>query len=146
MRTPRLLIALVLAVFPGVFLVRASADQPATTNDNQFRTVSLILTYTEGVEKHYTLIPWTKGMTALDALKHAKAMPAPMGLTLDFTGSGETAFVRAIDGLRNEGGGNGARNWTYTVNDELAKASAGVVTLNPGDTVRWTYAGSPFDR
>jgi len=143
MRSRTLLVILALALVPASVLLRANAEQPATTTDHQFRTVSLILTYTEGVEKHYTMIPWSNEMTVLDAMKHAAAMPAPMGLTLDVTGGGETAFVRAIDGLRNEGGGRGARNWTYRVNDEPARASAGVVTLKPNDTVRWTFAGAP---
>lgn len=124
-----------------VFVVASRAQTPSGAP-----VVTLVIDYGQGVEKRYTRLAHTPAMTALDALKAADAMPDPLGLAFEFTGAGETAFVRAIDGLKNEGGAKGDRNWTFKVNGALAKASAGVTHLAPGDELRWSYSPFAADR
>jgi len=101
-------------------------------------TVRLVIDYQDGVEKHFTAIPWKAGMTVMDAMAAAKA--SPRGITYSTTGSGETAFVTQIDDLKNEGARGGKRNWTYRVNDTLADRSAAVYGLKAGDRVCWSFS------
>jgi hypothetical protein len=52
-------------------------------------------------------------------------------------GTGESAFVTAIDDIRNEGADG--QNWTYSVNDQSADRSFAVYKLKAGDRVLWTF-------
>ncbi|QEG20864.1 DUF4430 domain-containing protein [Mariniblastus fucicola] len=61
-------------------------------------------------------------------------------LKIEFSGSGETAFVNSIDGVKNDGDGS---NWTYRVNDDLGDKSAGVFPVGPGDRISWTFGAKP---
>lgn len=72
----------------------------------------------------------TGAPTVLDALQTG------CGGDLEVTGSGETAFVRGILGVANEGAGGD--NWTYRVNGELGNRSAGIMPLSDNDRVEWT--------
>jgi len=56
---------------------------------------------------------------------------------LAFNGRGETTFITTIDDAMNEGA-NG-RNWRYTVNNQPAQQSAGVMELKAGDAVIWRF-------
>jgi len=76
--------------------------------------------------------------TVLMSLERAQNMKK---IKLEMTGSGETAFVKAIDGVKNEGGEG--KNWTYRVNDQLGDKSAGVFTVKPGDKIAWTFGDRP---
>lgn len=53
------------------------------------------------------------------------------------SGSGETAFVKAIDGVENEKAAGD--NWTFKVNGKLGDRSSGVFELKPGDDVVWRF-------
>lgn len=98
-------------------------------------SVRLTIDYGDGVQKTFPALPWKETMTVFDALqaaeKHAR------GIKLKFIGRGETIFITAIDDAVNEGA-NG-RNWRYTVNDQPAQYSAGVMKLKSGDTVDWRF-------
>ena len=74
-------------------------------------------------------------MTVFDALQAAEKHPR--GIKLTFTGRGETIFITAIDDAANEGASG--RNWRYTVNDQPARYSAGVMELKSGDAVVWRF-------
>lgn len=113
--------------------------QPATTHDNVFRSVKLVVEYGEGFEKRYTALAWKKGMSVADAMGAARSMPAPRGLAFESVGAGERAFLKSIDGVANEGGAQGARNWLYWINDEFADESFGAGELKPGDTATWRF-------
>jgi hypothetical protein len=119
-------IALALAVpaIGGAILV---AQEPAAA-------VRLIVDYGDGVQKHFTALPWKAEMTVLDAMKAAQEHPR--GVKLQYRGSGATAFLTQIDDVKNEGAG---RNWVYRVNDQLAERSFGVFPLKAGDTVLWKF-------
>ncbi len=107
----------------------AVAQEPATS-------VRLTIDYGDGVQKSYSSLPWKEKMTVFDALQAAEKHPR--GIQLDYSGSGETIFIKAIDDARNEGAGGS--NWRYQVNDQPARYSAGVAELKVGDTVAWRFA------
>jgi hypothetical protein len=116
---------------PGTPAAAPTKPAPAKT------TVHLIIDYGDGVQKHFNALAHTAGMTVLDALLAAKAHPR--GIKLDSTGKGETAFLNAIDDLKNQGTGKDKKNWQFFVNDKFATRSMGVATLNPADTVRLVF-------
>ena len=93
--------------------------------------------YLRWVEKHFTAIPWKKGMTVMDAMRYAKR--GKQGIDFKFSGNGDTAFLTQIDDLKNEGGGEGKKNWILRVNKKLATESFGVFELNSGDVIRWQF-------
>ena len=101
------------------------------------KTIRLVVDYGDGVEKHFTAIRWSEGMTVLDAMDLAKA--SPHGITFEHSGTGGSAFLSKIDDLENQGGGASARNWMYRVNDKLATKGIGVYELRPTDEVRWKF-------
>lgn len=100
-------------------------------------TVRLVIDFGDGVQMIYTSLAWSNEMTAFEALELAAAHPR--GVSLDSTGRGETAFVKAIGGLANEGAGEIARNWLYWVNTERPKRGAGAVVIEPGDVILWKF-------
>lgn len=99
-------------------------------------SVRLTIDYGDGVQKTYTALPWKPKMTVFDALQAAEKHDR--GIKVTFTGKGETVFITAIDDLANEGAD--APNWRYTVNDQPARYSAGVMDLKAGDAVLWRFA------
>lgn len=107
--------------------------------NNQIRSVKLIVAYDEDVEKHFNVIPWKAGMTVKDVLEHARSMPAPRGLVYESAGDGERGFLKAIDGLANEGGGQGKRNWLFRVNDTPGSRSFAATEVASGDTIEWRF-------
>ena len=101
------------------------------------KPIRLSVDYRDGVIKTFTSLPHQPGMTAFDALQAAGKHPR--GVKIETRGSGETAFVVAIDDLKNQGGGAEARNWQFRVNGELGKRGSGVTELVPGDEVLWVF-------
>jgi hypothetical protein len=97
--------------------------------------VVLTIDYGDGVEKRFKALEWKPGLTALEALEQASRHRR--GIKLQYRGSGATAFVLQIDDLENEGGGG--KNWLYRVNGQPAKRGAGVLALEAGDEVLWTF-------
>jgi hypothetical protein len=80
--------------------------------------------------------PWRQGMTALDVLTAAET---DQPLKIESRGQGDTAFVEAIDGVRN-GTDKSQRNWLVKINGKLIRESAGVTPVKPGDRVLWQHA------
>jgi hypothetical protein len=97
-------------------------------------SVRLTIDYGDGVQKVFASIAWQEGQTVLDLLE--AAAKHPRGIKLEHRGSGATAFVTSIDGLKNEGTG---RNWLYEVNGKPANKSCGVWTLKASDQVLWRF-------
>ena len=114
--------------WPGLATAAESADA-----DKQH--VHLVIDYGDGVQKHYTQLPWRQQMTVLDALllarRHAR------GIRLEYRGKGATTLVTQIDDLVNQGGRG--RNWIYQVNDAPSDRSCGIHPLEAGDTVLWKF-------
>ena len=119
-----LMVAALFAAGPAI----ACAQEPA-------KTVRLTIDYGDGVQKVFTALPWKAELTVLGALE--AAAKHPRGIKFTHRGSGASAFVTAIDGVENQGRG---KNWTYQVNDKRANKSAGVFTLDAGDSIVWRFA------
>ena len=98
-------------------------------------TVKLTIDYGDGVQKHFTGLPWQGRMTVLEAM--LKAHEHPRGIRLKYRGKGATALVLQIDDVANEGGRG--RNWIYQVNGQPANRSCGIFVLNRGDTILWKF-------
>lgn len=97
-------------------------------------TVTLIIDYSDGVEKRFTRILWKQDMTIFDVMRAAQAHPR--GLRYKSKGSGATTFLQAIDGLENEGQG---MNWIFRVNGKLGDRSFAVTPVQQADTVLWKF-------
>jgi hypothetical protein len=119
------------AIFTLAWLATWPALVPA---QESAQAVRLIVDYGDGVQKHFTALPWRAEKTVLDAMKAAQEHPR--GVKLQYRGSGATAFLTQIDDVKNEGSG---RNWVYRVNDQLADRSFAVFQLKAGDTVLWKF-------
>ncbi|MCU0959309.1 MAG: DUF4430 domain-containing protein [Pirellulaceae bacterium] len=117
------------AVGAAVSLAQQS-DDPAPPD----ATVQLVVDYGDGVEKHFTALPFREGVTVLDVLESAQRHPR--GIKFVHRGKAATAFLTRIDDLENEGRG---RNWVYRVNGELADCSFATFVLKAGDTVLWKF-------
>lgn len=113
-------------------LAAAGTPAPAAT------TVTVLIDFGDGSQRRFSELAFTPGMSAVDAILAAQAHPR--GPAVESTGSGETAFVTAVDGVRNEGGGEKARNWQFFVNDDFGRRGAGATILKPGDRVAWAFA------
>lgn len=103
----------------------------------QARTVRLIVDYGDGVQVHFTAIPWKPEMTALDAVQ--ASMAHPRGLKFTIRGAGTTAFVTRIGDVANEGSGRENKNWMFRLNDKLQDVGAGGQKLAEGDVVLWRF-------
>lgn len=100
-------------------------------------SVRLHIDFGDGVQKHFTALPWQNGMTVADVLDLAAGHPRGVRYAVD--GSGESALLASIDGLQNQGAGSTARNWIYYVNGVRADRSFAVCPVKPFDTVLWTF-------
>ncbi len=110
---------------------------PILLADEAASTVRVVIDYSDGVQKHFTAIPWREGMTVRDAL--LAAQEHRRGVKFQERGSGATAFLTQLDDLKNEGSG---RNWIYRVNGQIADRSFAVYRLEAGDTVLWKFEKS----
>ena len=117
-------------------LMRAEEPSSATSPGPHVR---LIVDFGDDVELHFTRLPWRMNMTAWDAV--VAATKHPRGLQVKHRGTGETLLVQDINDVANEGGQG--RNWIFRVNDEVAKRSAGITPVEPGQVVRWSFETYP---
>jgi hypothetical protein len=99
-------------------------------------SVTVKVDFSDGAQKQIA-VPWRAEMTVLDAIRAAEKHPRGIACKVRF--SGESAFVDAIDGLSNQGGGAGAKNWVYRVNGDFAHDSCGIHKLKPADVVLWNF-------
>ncbi|KYC64395.1 DUF4430 domain-containing protein [Heyndrickxia coagulans] len=79
---------------------------------------------------------YKSGDTAFSALKKAAASE---GVSLDYSGSGATVYVKGING-QYEGDQGGMSGWKYKVNGKEPNVSAGSYKLKTGDQVVWFYS------
>ena len=98
------------------------------------RTVQLIIDFGDHFQKQYNGLTWSKEMTVKDVLQAASKHSR--GIRFEYRGKGKTAFLISIDKLKNEGRG---RNWVYRVNKKLGDRSFADFTVQPGDTILWTF-------
>ena len=136
-----LLLALVLAAIlltRGIGIRETTAPDPAADRfvGQSGETISLVIDFGEERRRKYEAVCWREGMTVRDAL--AAAVDSSSNVKFAQQGSGQSAFLTEIEGVKNEG--VGGRNWTYTVNGKLGDRSFAVYPLRPGDQVLWTFA------
>lgn len=104
----------------------AEAAEPA-----EHERVSLEIDFGDGRPKDPKLFDWRDGMTVADLFATTPEA------TIVQQGSGASAFLSSIDGVKNEGAGR--KNWTYSVNGKSADRSFAIYRLQPGDRVLWTF-------
>lgn len=76
-----------------------------------------------------------EGITVFDLLfEQAREKNIPVV----FQGSKSSAYITGINGLCEKANGPES-GWIYTVNNKTVMKSCSKCTLNPGDTVQWTY-------
>ena len=109
-------------------------QQQSAQADDSSKTVTLVIDYGDGVQKHFSNIVWKGGWTVLNVLESAKRHPR--GIQFSYRGKGATAFLTQIDDLKNEGRG---KNWIYHVNGEVAKRSFAIFQVKPSDKVLWKF-------
>jgi hypothetical protein len=136
----RLVICRLLIAGLVIAMLRAASEAPAA--EPQPKAVRLVIDYGDGVEKHFTAIPFKPGMTALDAMRYAQRHPR--GIKFESTGNGATLFVTSIEGVENESGASDERNWIFSVNDKKGNKSCAVTELKPDDVVRWKFEKYQF--
>lgn len=95
-------------------------------------SAELKIDFGDGTNKQFT-VTTDAPATVLSLLQAA----AEQGdIEMEFSSSGETAFVETLNKIANEG--PGGKNWTYRVNGKLAHHSCGVADLSDKDVVEWT--------
>jgi len=106
-------------------------------------TVDLVVNFEDGREVIEKAIPCSVGSTVFTTLQRADQHG---DLELNAAGSGETAFVKGINGLT--GNQETGQYWFFYVNDQMAKQGCGVVEVDPGDLIEWRYQEQPanFDQ
>ena len=120
-----------------LILLAVAGTRPAASAaapDQETPPVKLRIDYGDGVEKWFTRIPWSAGMTVLSATEAAHKHPR--GIRFKHRGKGATAFLYEIDDLENEPRG---RAWLFRVNGKRGTTSCGVAPLQSGDTVIWEF-------
>ncbi len=119
--------------------------QPAAPAPCFAPRVRVVIDFPDGTQVHYTRVDMASvkaeegTWTALEVMQIASQVEGPRALHFASKGSGSTAFVTAIGGLANEGGGEGKRNWQFWINDDFAKQGIGSARLKPGDRLTWSY-------
>jgi hypothetical protein len=93
--------------------------------------VSLRIDFGNGRQRDFDSLAWHEGMTV------AELMGKAPGIEVMQRGSGQGAFLTAVDGVANEG--TEGSNWTYEVNGVGADRSFAVYELAPNDRVLWRF-------
>lgn len=136
------LLAIVLAIVWGVRTFgptgpAAGVGSGASSAETRAAGVMLVIEHASNVRLTYPSLAVAEGATVMDVLKAAENSPS-RSLRVESSGSGQTAFVKAIDGVSNETGRDG-RYWQFSVNGRYSQTGAGVTTVRPGDTVTFSF-------
>ena len=103
-------------------------------------SITLVIDFGDGTQRRFTDLPFSPGMTVLDAMSAAAAHARP--LAFESKGSGPGAIITSIEGIRDEGARSApgtARAWQYWINAAYGETSVGAGALHPGDRVSWAY-------
>jgi len=122
---------------------QATAPSSPSAPAREVDTVNLVIDFGDESEQIKVAIPCSVGATVFTTLKQAEQQG---DLQLDAAGSGETAFVKGINGY--VGDAATGRYWFFYVDDQLAKQGCGVVEVDPGRKIEWRYQEQPanFDQ
>ena len=99
----------------------------------------LVVDFGDGKRKEFTKLIGHEGITVLEAMQIAGKDAQGLKWSTTRNATGNNAFVDQIDGIKNEGGGTDAKNWTYKINGKKGQVSAGVQQLKEGDQVLWKF-------
>ena len=131
-----------LTILSLVLLCSAGCDSVAPSNSVELSrdigTVTLEVDFGSDKRSKSIDVVCSPESTVLLSLERAQNMKK---LKVDFRGTGETAFVTSIGGMKNEGAEG--KNWIFRVNDKLGDKSAGVYPVKPGDKISWSYGNPP---
>ncbi len=131
-----------LSILSLVLLCSAGCDSAAPSNSVELSrdigTVTLEVDFGSDKRSKSIDVVCSPESTVLLSLERAQNMKK---LKVDFRGTGETAFVTSIGGMKNEGAEG--KNWIFRVNDKLGDKSAGVCPVKPGDKISWSYGNPP---
>ncbi len=104
-------------------------------------TVSLTINFGNGVKKEFEALPYRIEMTVVDLL--AAARDFRPGITFTQVGTGESGFLRSLDGLANQGAEG--RNWLYQVDGQHAHASFCLEKVGPGGHILWKFTDELYN-
>ena len=110
----------------------------ADTPKREIGTVDLAVDFGKDKKPLSIAVVCSEDSTVLSTLERAHNMKE---LELEFRGSGETAFVESINGVKNEGAGG--NNWIYRVNGKTGDKSAGIYKVDPSDKISWQFGEIP---
>jgi Domain of unknown function (DUF4430) len=106
----------------------------------------VVVDFGDGTQVHYTRVDMVDvkadedgTWSALEVMETAEKQEGPRKLRFASRGRGTTAFLTAIGGVANEGGGDDKRSWQYWINDEYGKVGMGSARLKPGDRLTWAF-------
>ncbi len=134
-------LAAVIISLLGVVLICPIALQAGEDKiESDAKAVKLIVDYGDGVEKHFTSLPWKEGLTAYGALEQASHSTHGISFEAKDYGDSIGRLVTRIDDLASEKGGTAGRNWIYEVNGQMAKRACDKQTVQAGDVVSWTFS------
>lgn len=94
-------------------------------------TVSLTVDYGNGVSKSFTGLPWRKGLTLLEALQAAEAVPPGIAIAHGSSRNGSVLNL-TLDGLPET---EGAGEWSVRIDERQGPARLGTETsyrFDPG--------------
>jgi hypothetical protein len=121
----------------AIVVLAALAAGSSPGSGDETAVVTLVVDFGDGFQKVFNRISWEEDLTVLAAMETVR--DRPHGITFEYRGSGERAFLQSIDRQENEGTGKSKRNWLLHVNGELADRGFGVYALQPGDTATWMF-------
>ena len=119
---------------------QATAPSNTSTPAREIGTVDLVINFGDERKPIEVEIPCSADSTVFTTLKRADMHG---DLELDAAGSGETAFIKGINGLM--GNQETGRYWFFYVDGQLAKQGCGVVEVDPDDQIEWRYQEQPAD-
>lgn len=118
--------------------VVAASESSAVTAEREEQTVQISIIISEETNEIPLLaydVPIEEGDTVIDALIKAAE---DNQIELDYTGEGDSAYVRGIAGVSEFSRGP-LSGWMYRVNGIFPNRGAGAVPLIPSDNVEWLY-------
>ena len=115
---------------------RSSPSSPSPNADAKSGvsgTVELMVNFRDQ-DDMMVYVPLSADATVLSVLEQAQVEGA---LTFESRGQGESAFLKSINGVENEGAGGD--NWVYRVNGQLGDRSFGVYKVEADDQILWSF-------
>lgn len=112
---------------------QSQAPSSGSTSTESSGTVDLKINFRDR-EDIQVAIPCSSDSTVLSIMQRAQNIG---DLSFTSRSAGETAFLSAIEGVENEGGGGD--NWVFRVNGKLGDRSCGVFPVSPRDEIEWRF-------